>query len=305
VDKVSLERKTAITTSPGLSVTRLVLIRVRILAEWLVKRTLDFGHRRKALKSTRLLKNSQADNSCIVIANGPSSEKLDWKEVGRRQQLGLQVCAINYFPLAPHFKTLVPNYLVLSDPIMKPGSSKDSRNGPLWNAIQEASEMKLVFPISWYQLIESDSSLLSRSYFFDDSGLEGWTRNISPLRARGYLALTAYKALAFAVHLGFIEIDIIGIDNTMYQTMEVNFNNEIVQAPNHFFTGGGITVGLSPMYPNGVADYFQDVSLCFYSLKSCFSNRNIYNLDRTSLVDCFVKRDVSPLLIENMDLGRQ
>jgi hypothetical protein len=127
--------------------------------------------------------------------------------------------------------------------------------------------------------------------------LEGWTRNISPLRARGYLALTVYKAIAISIFLGFRETKIIGVDNSMFQTISVDADNRLIQQPNHFFTKGGKTSDLTDFYPKGISDYFYDVSLCFYFLRRCFVGQPVSNLDPHSLVDVFPKPSSSELII--------
>jgi len=144
--------------------------------------------------------------------------------------------------------------------------------------------------------MNSKPEITTQILYFDDNGLEGWTKNISPIRPRGYLALTAYKALAFASYLGFNRIYIIGIDNSMFRSIAVDEKNRLVQYPNHFFEQGAVTSDISDLYPKGMSDYFRDMSLCFSSLSKYFSHLPIVNLDENSLVDCFIKESSSSLL---------
>jgi len=257
-----------------------------------------FGFRRRALKPLRELSNLCHANDALVMGNGPSTQRLNWQAVVDAQSRGMSVFAINYFPLAPEFKLIQPNYLVLSDPIMKPNSNSDSRNEELWITIQKTSSMNLIVPLSWYRSIKAQNNILNSILYFDDSGLEGWTRNISPLRARGYLALTAYKAIAISIFLGFRETKIIGVDNSMFQTISVDSENRLIQQSNHFFTKGGKTSDLTAFYPKGISDYFYDVSLCFYFLRRCFVGQPVSNLDPHSLVDAFPKQSSSELIIQ-------
>ena len=260
-----------------------------------MKRCLVIGFRRRALRPLRVLGKLGQSNDALVIGNGPSVQTLNWATVVGAQDKGMAVFAINYFPLSPEFKLVQPNYLVLSDPIMKPNSTGDSRNVDLWSSIQNTSTMKLIVPLSWYRVMKAQNSLSNNVLYFDDSGLEGWTRNISPLRARGYLALTAYKAIAISIFLGFKETKIIGVDNSMFQTISVDADNRLIQQPNHFFTKGGKMSDLTAFYPKGISDYFYDVSLCFYFLRRCFVGQSVSNLDPHSLVDAFPKSSSSNL----------
>jgi hypothetical protein len=290
------ERKISITADPGFSVSYLFAIRIRIIAEWLFKRSQTHFYRRRALKGTRQAKQLHADCEALVIGNGPSALKLDWEIIASAQKSGLQVFVINYFPLSEASDVCTPNYIVLSDPITKPNVVTNSRTQELWKKVRQITNSTLIVPISWFPLMQADSELSQRTLYFDDSGLEGWTKNTSPTKARGYLPLTAYKALAFAGHLGFRRINIIGIDNSMFRTVAVDIENHLIQYPNHFFEKGAVTTDISAAYPKGINDYFRDMSLCFGSLASFFVDLPIVNLDSESLVDCFPKDASSQFL---------
>jgi hypothetical protein len=293
-----LERTLAITTFPNFSIWHVLAIKSRIILEWAVKRCLVIGFRRRALRPLRVLGKLGQSNDALVIGNGPSAQSLNWSAVVDAQKNGMAVFAINYFPLSPEFKLIQPNYLVLSDPIMRPNSDNDSRTAELWTAVKNSSTMDLIVPLSWYRIMKAQNNLSNKICYFDDSGLEGWTRNISPLRARGYLALTAYKAIAISIFLGFKETKIIGVDNSMFQTISVDIDNKLIQQPNHFFSRGGETSELTAFYPKGICDYFYDVSLCFYFLRRCFYGHTVSNLDSNSLVDAFPKHPSSSLVNE-------
>jgi len=293
---VKWERKFSITADPGFSVGYLFAIRMRIVVEWFFKYMQTLIYRRKALRRTREVRQTRAGREALVIGNGPSAAKLDWEIVVAEQKKGLEVFAINYFPLSEASEICTPNYMVLSDPITKPNVVANSRTHELWEKLRQIPGTTLVVPVSWFPLIQTDSELFMRTMYFDDSGLEGWTKNISPTRARGYLPLTAYKALAFANYLGFQQINMIGIDNSMFRTVAVDIENRLIQYPNHFFVKGAATTDVSSAYPTGINDYFRDMSLCFGSLASHFVSLPIVNLDGESLVDCFPKDGSSHLL---------
>ena len=287
---IKLERKFSITSFPGLSLSRLATIKIRVLIEWTAKFLLSFPYRRKALARIRKIRGIKKQQTALVVGNGPSVKKIDWVKISKLKQAGLEIFVVNYFLLSETYKICRPNYLVLSDPKTKPNYS-DPRTSELWSKIREDSSLKLIVPISWYKIIQSDKSIFQRSFFFDDSGLEGWTRNITPTKARGYIALTAYKALAVSLYFGYRQTYIIGVDNSMFRNIAVDAQNDLIENPNHFFSQGGIVRNVSSQYPNGIADYFNDMALCFFSLRHCFSNRGIINLDPESLVDCFEKQN--------------
>jgi hypothetical protein len=294
---LKLERKISITADPGLSVCYLLAIKMRVVAEWITKFSQTLVYRRTALRRTRQAKSLHTGKDALVIGNGPSAAKLNWEVVAAEQKKGLQVFVINYFLFSEASDICTPNYIVLSDPITKPSVETNTRTQELWKKVRQIPSSTLVVPISWFPLMRDDLELSNRTLYFDDSGLEGWTKNIAPTKARGYLPLTAYKALAFAGYLTFNRISIIGIDNSMFRTVAVNIENRLIQYPNHFFERGAVVTDLSYFYPRGINDYFRDVSLCFGSLASFFGDLPIVNLDGESLVDCFPK-DVSSHLLK-------
>lgn len=284
-----LERKFSVTTFPGLAISRLATIRMRIVAEWTVKFFISVSYRRRALGPTRKAQGSKNQKIALVVGNGPSVEKLNWEQIALKKKLGLELFVVNYFPLSPNYVICQPDYLVLSDPKTKP-EFPDPRNAMLWKKIRSDDFLRIIVPISWYPTMRLDETIAGRIFYFDDSGLEGWTKNISPTRARGYIALTAYKALAMSIYFGYKRSYVIGIDNSMFKNIVVNEQNELIENPNHFFSQGGIVRNVGAQYPNGIADYFNDMALCFYSLRQCFVDKGIINLDMESLVDCFEKQ---------------
>ena len=261
-----LERSLAVTTFPNFSIGHVLAVKVRFILEWIVKRSLVIGFRRQALKPLRVLGKLAQSNDALVIGNGPSAQTLNWTAVVDAQDKGMAVFAINYFPLSPEFKLVQPNYLVLSDLFMKPNSNGDSRNVELRSNIQNTSIMKPIVPLSWHRVIKVQKNLSSSILHFDDSGLEGCKRNTSPLRARGYLALTVYKVIAISIFLGFRETKIIGVDNSMFQTISVDATNRLIRQPNHFFTKCGKTSDLTDFYPKvsvTISMMFNCVSIFF------------------------------------------
>jgi hypothetical protein len=293
----SAERSTAVTANPNWSVGRLCLIRCRVLVEYLTKHLLYARFHHRALRATRRFRGAGSGNRALVIANGPSAGSLDLDRVAEEQKQGLCVFAINYYPLSEAAEKVKPDFLVLSDPVTRLSNTTDERTRLLWKSVRQETQTRLLVPTSWYQDLEADDGLLARAIFFNDIGLEGWTKNISPLRARGYLALTAYKALAFALFMSFDSVYIIGVDNSMFRTIGVTRENRLIQGAHHFFAAGGIETDVSDHFVNGIGDYFRDVSLCFSSLARSFSGSPVVNLDPQSLVDCFPKDSDNPLIL--------
>jgi hypothetical protein len=251
------------------------------------------------LRRTRSLKATQRSRSALVLGNGPSVAKLNLVAVSSQQELNLDVFVVNWFPLSELAKSITPNFIVLSDPAMAPSQVSDLRCCQLWDYLSLHSEIKIVVPSSWSKYLNKDLNWSVRTIYFNDLGMEGLSKNIDPTKPRGYLSLTVYKALAMASYLGYQNISILGVDNTMFQGLSVTPENDLMLGDKHFYAKQRPDQNMSNFYPNGVADFFYDISLCFLHLRRCFGHlENVYNLDGDSLVDCFQKNKDSALLVD-------
>lgn len=277
--------------NPQLSVTRVAVTKIRVLVEWSIRRILEFGIRRKALATLKSNKFSGVGRNALVVANGPSLNLISLEKVVEAQRDSVDVFAVNFFPLSEGTNVLVPNFLVLSDPATKP-KAEDLRAINLWKWIDLHREVKIICPSSWFRELRNLEFDLTRFQFFDDSALISWSKNISPVRARGYLSLTAYKALAVAVYFNYSEIDIIGTDNNQFKGLVVDENNRVIQGPNHF-TQYSNDIDITDRLPDGVADYFYDSSCAFSDLRKFSKAGVIWNLDPGSYVDAFPKKITS------------
>jgi hypothetical protein len=281
-----LERMTSPQFSPRYSVTSLLLIKIRILAEFIVKFFLDLRLDRKLLRRTKQLMGSEPFRDALLVANGPSALNLSFQTVRRQQESGeLSLIFVNDFVDYSNMYSLIPNYLVLSDPLHKPNSNMGN-NSKLWKLIFEHRQITLIIPTDWHRDIPI--GLPNQIIYFNDKSLQGWSNNISPTRPRGYISMTSYKALAMAIHLGFSKIFLIGLDNTMYLGIEVDEQNHLTEFRNHHTSNEEIPSVYTKKYPRGVGDYFYDTSNLFLDLR-LFSKPHIYNLNQKGLVDVFTK----------------
>jgi hypothetical protein len=283
-------------TNPQYSITRVLVTKIRVLAEWVIRRMLDIGIRRKALRSLRSMERSLTGRKALVIANGPSLNLISLERVAEFQNDLLDVFTVNFFPISKGTEDLVPNYLVLSDPQTMP-NSLNARASELWKWISAHPEVAIICPSSWFKTVRRLEIESTEFIYFDDSSLISWSKNISPLRARSYLSLTAYKALAVATHFGYSEIDIIGFDNSQVKGLRVNENNRVIQGPNHF-TQYSEDLDLTDRLSNGVSDYFYDFSCAFADLRNFSNVGTIWNLDPNSYVDAFPKKATSEFRVD-------
>jgi len=105
--------------------------------------------------------------------------------------------------------------------------------------------------------------------------------------------MTLYKALAWALNLGYSEIGVIGMDNTYPRNLYCDEDNHPLNLEIH----GGVddyVIDNSALYPT-IATRMADLFLLFRSLE-CFPSNGIINLDQYSLTDRFRKVKLSEFI---------
>jgi hypothetical protein len=98
--------------------------------------------------------------------------------------------------------------------------------------------------------------------------------------------MTAYKALAISLYLGYERIYICGFDNDYFKNLESNIKNEIFYTDKHFFDSGIKTNALG--HASSIGDYLYKDHFLFNHL-SKFPSSRLYNLDMNSLHTQFNK----------------
>ena len=276
------------TTNPGLSIKKTILVRLRILLEFFFRSSIDFWALRQAHRSARSVRGSKRGRNAIVIANGPSVNKLDPAKLAEAKTLGsLDIFAVNWFATSELAKFIEPDFYVLSDPDTGV-NSEHLNSSSLWSQLSQWKSVTLVLPHNWLKLFRSQTNF--DAIFFDDRELIGWSKNLDLHRPRGFMSMTAFKALAAALYFDYDNIFVIGFDNSMYLNVSVNLDNELGQTPLHFYRESTEKVEkLENWYPGGMSDYLYDHARCFSDLRYIFSDSRITNLDPASLTDAFKK----------------
>jgi hypothetical protein len=289
-----LERWTSPHTHPGGSVTRMVAVKLRVLVLFLLRRLSQGGGRRRALQGLRALESSALGKQVLVIGSGPSAQALDSAAVAQQQENGqLVVVATNHFLASDLAHTITPDFLVWSDEGFHP--SQKTPGDTRWERLANSPRTTLVCPWTWRAPLERagwDPPVV----FFDDDSLETWSRNISPLKPRGYQGTTGVKALAVAVHLGADQVQLIGVDLSYHTGFTVGANNSVTRHPTHLAGTDSGQQDLTGYTLLGMADLLYSTANHFRALHTHFSPHPIVNLDSASLVDAFPKATSSPLV---------
>jgi hypothetical protein len=240
---------------------------------------------KKSRLTTEVLRNSRKDKSALVVGNGPSARKLDFERVNSDNP---DVWVVNnFYKIDPESKLNITHY-VLSDPEYFK-SDVDGNNDLLPGVMKyiAGKSITLVIP-HWAlgnKLIDKFNS--KEVIFFDDRELSAWSKNISPTKPRGYIGLTLYKALGFALHLGYHKIYIIGMDNSELFKYTSDGANSLLLQGNHAYKENKAKVDLSDHYLDGLAGALTHYSHAFGDLLKF--KGPIVNLDVESLTTAFPK----------------
>jgi len=282
----SIVRYSNIELSIGLSVSRQIAKRLLLLYSFGRVRWKTRTYLGKALKGMEGRRNSGVGREALVIAHGHSTSRLNVEGVSRAVEKGLDVFAISNFYATELSSTLSPSHLVLSDPFQGPNSDYDVAK-KIWNHLEHDHEVQLIAPHAWFpELNVRRTSTL----YYNDCGLQGLTKNISPMRPKGYVSRTAFVALAVAIYMGYDRIFIIGFDNTTHRDLHVDEVGEVYKQGNaHFFGAHASADDTSDVYRRGVADALFSDSLCLIDLDRCFSSSPVVNLDVESSTQAFKK----------------
>lgn len=247
----------------------------------------------KVLRETKSLADTQHGRKVIVIANGPSANKISSAQLGQLKNNNFQIITVNFFISNPLFKDIDPDWVVLSDPqsLNPVNSAWKEQAALLKDRLKKNHSIKIVCPLSqWCYTIKQFPMHQIFSFIDVESKNYG---NISPLGLRGYISMTAYKALAWAHFLGFEAIHIIGIDNTYAKDVYCDRNNRIVLIEKHA-DENDFSLDISNEYQS-MAAFFFNVTLLFHDLKY-FEECPIINLDQESLIEIFPKLEINEVL---------
>ena len=99
--------------------------------------------------------------------------------------------------------------------------------------------------------------------------------------------MTLFKTLAIAIHMGYKQIYLIGMDNTYPRDIFCDKNNRILRRERHAGENDYL-VDLTPLVPS-MDVLMQDIFNIFYDLRKCFIGATVLNLDCYSLTDVFPK----------------
>ena len=249
------------------------------------------------------LKNTYKNYTALVLGNGPSQELISKNELKQFINEGGKLFVVNYWFLNKKIRTVIPNFLVLSDiRVLAKINNKffKKNNDQLKKYILKYKDMKIICPIRMEKQIKKFINP-SRIIFFCDSELNGFISNTKPIYPRGYLSMTVYKAIAMAVWFSFKKIYVLGVDNTYQKNIYVDINNRMYNHEIHAGKNFKDTslISISNQY-RSMSDFLHETSVLFRDAKKLNINNNIFNLDEYSLTDAFSKLKYYKGMLKNL-----
>jgi len=239
--------------------------------------------------ATRALRDSKATSQALVLGNGPSLAKLNAKMVNEENP---DIWVVNDFYKVKQADDLNVTHYVLSDGAYFAGlpSEISAKLKPVLD-YAESKNATLILP-HWAKELQVSRISSLKIFYFDDRGLSAWSKNTTPVKPRGYLGLTLYKALGFALYLGYERVFILGMDNSEFLNYGSDEANRLLHYNNHAYQNSGIAFDMSNLYLDGMASAFSSLSHNFGDLLKF--KGPIVNLDGQSLTTRFPKEPNHP-----------
>lgn len=242
---------------------------------------------RGALSRLDAFEKSRAGKCLLIVANGPSSEKISSDWVRDFVSLGGEVMGMNWAHLNPTLSTIPLTLYLSADRRM----IEESRNSHLLRSyLNEQTQLAAFVPEirleAWEKALPNVMFTPFCRYFVRYLRPPWW--GLNPTRPKAFTAQSGLHALQIATWMAYERIYIVGFDNSYFQDFRKNAENATIKEVPH--AGGGTQVSTSgtdtATYLETQARLFRDYWL--------FSKKPIFNLDLDSATDAFpkVRRDL-------------
>lgn len=279
----------------GWSLRRLLKFHIASVMHCFLRLPLEYATLGSEIFKSARLRDTKGDLQALVIGNGPSQGFICAKQLNQFISNGGETFVLNYWFLNKDLAEHNPTWAVFSDP--KTFNMSDELRDGLCEHLNRSKKTRILAPASLKKDIRDSKvpGLLERTSFFIDTELS-MSRNISPLFPRGYISMTLYKALAWAIFLGYRKIGLIGMDNTYPRNIYNDVNNRLLRLELHAQNQDKV-FDQSLLYDGGVAAALDRLARLFFDLQK-FPTENIVNLDPYSLTDRFQKVELSSFFSE-------
>ena len=246
------------------------------------------------IKKLSAIKGRKKGKRAIVIGNGPSQGLISSKILQKFSDAENDVFSVNFWNQNAELSKVAPQYLVISDPSTLTESKIDGAyskylidSGKALKAyLLKHQNIMLIAPVDQLNNLKNIFGA-HRVLGFIDVEMRWISSNIDPRMPRGYLSMTLFKALALAIHMGYDQVYLVGMDNTYPRDIFCDQKNRILNYERHAATPDYL-IDVSSQIPT-MDVWAQDIFQLFHDLRRCFSGTQVMNLDCYSLTDVFSK----------------
>lgn len=246
----------------------------------LLRTILDSFCYRQERKITKELLLSKKGKCAIVLANGPSVALLDPKKVS---ELNYDIFAVNGYVNSEFSEVLKPTHYVLSDP------GYFDFNNSNYQTTKKVFNLDATLFVPFHLGLKTQSR--ANVYKFCDRE-DRSSKNVSNiLRPRGYLSMTAYKALSITLYMGYEKVYICGFDNDYILNVSNDEDNNLAYLNAHFYNLLGKEEDVSKLWPSiGYMMYTEHFLFTDLDKFNLDCDGKIINLSKKSLCNSFSKK---------------
>jgi len=241
------------------------------------------------LRDLKGLESKFRGATLLIVANGPSSRKLNPETIEDFRRKGGYLMTMNWAHLNPSVKSSRPDFWISAD--RRP--SEDSRKGrDLQRWLGKRSGTLVFVPeirAGLFAMLFPKHQVVA----FCRLAIRHLRPNYwgeKPIYPKSFLSQTGLHAIQIGVWLGFSRIFVIGFDNSFFKEVQVNSQNQLRNLVSHAGeatreeTAGG-----------NLASFLASQAILFDDYLK-FSEYEIMNLDLDSFTDAFKKVPIRALL---------
>jgi len=210
---------------PSANILLIILYRIKLFLQSKYHFMKDYLSNQKEYKRVKKIYNTKKNKKAFVFANGPSINKIDFKKVNN---YNYDIFVVNKFFETEKTKDVNVTYHVFSDPRYFELNHRYYQT--FNNSLKK--DHQIFLPFNYLSKFKSNDPK-----FFGFCDVENFLSNNvdNIVRPRGYISMTAFKALSIALYMGYEEIYICGFDNNQYLEAKSDINNSLFYTNLHFY----------------------------------------------------------------------
>ena len=179
---------------------------------------------RSRLTKTNYLKNSKKGRPALLVASGPSADKVLSKiESSYDFKDKIDIAVVNSFYGCSFAERIIPNYYFLADPMYwEEKDKKDTKIQNLLEYLKSNPSVKPVIPFLFEDIIHD-----RENFYFNNLTFYRKRKKLSAVKANLLPSSVAFYAISFLYFLGYEPIYICGLDVSYNRSMKIDDLNEM------------------------------------------------------------------------------